>query len=75
MSRHRWGFSDYRAKCDHCEWLSFGKGDGMGVSAQHHDRTGHSVRIEIRQFVQYLNEEDHLCSLEDKRKQKEGANG
>lgn len=47
----------YEAKCRGCGWGVYGK-NGLGLAAQHHDRTGHSIQIDIKGVVVYLSDED-----------------
>ena len=45
-------FTEYYAECHDCDFLQEGK-NALGISAQHHDRTGHRISIEIRTTVMY----------------------
>ena len=49
----RW--CDYRAICDDCGWECFAK-NALGIAAQHHDRTGHTVIVETQGSVTYASE-------------------
>lgn len=40
------------AECQDCDWSAF-RANAQGLAAQHHDRTGHSVRVEITRAVWY----------------------
>ena len=63
--RNTWRFFDYQARCRGCEWELYSK-NALGVAAQHHDRTGHSVDIEVSGCVSYLSEAEHEAALEEK---------
>lgn len=46
MSRARWYTkADYLVECSDCDLMDSGA-TAMGRAAQHHDRTGHVVRVE-----------------------------
>ena len=45
-------FTEYYAECHDCKFIQEGK-NALGISAQHHDRTGHRISIEIRTTVMY----------------------
>ena len=62
--RHCWRWFDYRALCADCGWELFAK-NALGLAAQHHDRTGHNVNVEIHGHVSYCND------AEDARRKKE----
>jgi len=61
-TRHTWRFVDYSARCDGCDWTLYSK-NALGVAAQHHDRTGHSVHVESAGCVSYLSDADHETQL------------
>jgi len=63
--RHTWRFFDYDAKCRDCGWQSSGK-NALGIAAQHHDRTGHSVDIDVSGCVAYLSDADNEKNLADR---------
>ena len=65
MSRHCWRYFLYSVECTGCDWTVCGK-TGLGLAAQHHDRTGHSVRVEVEGCISYLSEEDHQARLAEK---------
>jgi len=56
--RNTWRFFDYFAKCNECNWKLDSK-NALGLAAQHHDRTGHSIGIEVQGHVLYLSDADH----------------
>lgn len=46
MPRARWYTkADETAECQDCDWEDYSRG-AMGRAAQHHDRTGHVVRVQ-----------------------------
>jgi len=51
-------FFDYFAKCTECDWKLASK-NALGLAAQHHDRTGHSIGIDVNGHVSYLSNADH----------------
>ncbi len=55
--RNTWRWFDYSVFCQGCDWKYFGK-NGLGLAAQHHDKYGHSVNVEVTGGVSYLNDED-----------------
>lgn len=57
--RHTWTSWYYNAVCQDCGWATRGK-NGLGLAAQHHDRTGHTVSTDVKGIVQYLSEAEHL---------------
>lgn len=40
----------YDARCQDCEWEQ-GKRNAVGLAAQHHDKTGHTVTIEVEKVI------------------------
>ncbi len=64
MSRHTWRFFSYHVTCDGCDWKTIGK-NGLGLAAQHHDRTDHSVHVTVEGGVSYLNDADHKARAHD----------
>ena len=65
--RHCWRFFDYSAECQDCEWQSYAR-NALGNAAQHHDRTGHNVNIEVQGNVSYCNDDEHERRLKAKSK-------
>ena len=63
--RHTWKRQELYAECQDCDWCLCAK-NALGVAAQHHDRTGHSVRIEITGIISYLSEKDHQARLAER---------
>lgn len=55
--RNTWRWFSYHAVCE-CGWEREGK-NALGLAAQHHDKTGHSVRVEVEGMVSYLSDKDH----------------
>ncbi len=41
------------ANCRDCDWEYESHKNGLALAAQHHDRTGHVVNIEITNYVTY----------------------
>ena len=52
MTRKTGSFTDYNAQCGECDWHASTR-NALGLAAQHHDRTGHFVRIEMYRVVFY----------------------
>jgi hypothetical protein len=48
----RSGIIDADARCDDCEWEVFSR-NSLGLAAQHHDRTGHTVHANSTVGVTY----------------------
>lgn len=48
----RTGLLAVLAHCVNCEWEVESR-NGLGLAAQHHDRTGHEVQVEISRVVIY----------------------
>jgi hypothetical protein len=46
------GPAEYLAQCYGCNWGSEAR-NAMGNAAQHHDATGHAVRVETTRVVTY----------------------
>lgn len=40
------------ARCHTCDWSRYDNG-AQGAAAQHHDRTGHTVSVEVTRCVWY----------------------
>ena len=62
--RHTWTYWYYHVECRDCGWKVEGK-NGLGLAAQHHDRTGHTIVTEVEGTVSYLSE------IENARRRKE----
>ena len=60
-----WRHFDYDAVCEVCGWEAHGC-NALGLAAQHHDRTGHSVGIDVTGHVSYLSAADHAAKLAEK---------
>ena len=58
MGRNTWRWCDYEVGCQDCGWQTHGK-NALGNAARHHDRTGHTVRTEIRGVVTYPSDAEH----------------
>lgn len=43
---------DYIVECQGCQFEQFGR-NALGLAAQHHDRTGHVVRVETSLAIYY----------------------
>lgn len=65
MKRHTWRGFFYLARCHGCDWTQNGK-TALGLAAQHHDRTGHSVYVDVEGHVSYLNDFDHKIQMASK---------
>ena len=65
MSRHTWRFFTYEARCRDCPWETHGR-NGLGNAAQHADRTGHSVCIDVEGSIEYANDARHSRLLREK---------
>ncbi len=63
--RRLWTNWDYKAVCLDCEWSTHGK-NGLGLAAQHHDRTGHSVNISVEGLVKYISEAEYRLKNKDR---------
>lgn len=48
-----------RAECEGCQWTDTAPG-ALGRAAQHHDRTGHVIRIELTRTVTYGDQDEAL---------------
>lgn len=53
--RNTWTYWTYNAKCQDCGWAVSGR-NGLGLAAQHYDRTGHTVYTNVEGLVKYLSE-------------------
>lgn len=49
------------AECQVCGWCS-GARNALGNAAQHHDKTGHEVYVELTTFVRYGSREATLAA-------------
>jgi hypothetical protein len=58
MARHTWRYFNYHARCDECGWELFAK-NALGCAAKHHDKTGHTVVVDIDGQVTYCEEAAH----------------
>jgi len=56
--RNCWRYFMYIVTCEDCEFNTAGK-NGLGLAAQHHDRTGHNVNVDVEGHVSYVNDEEH----------------
>ena len=63
--RNTESFWFYNVTCQDCGWETYGK-NGLGIAAQHHDRTGHTVTIDVEGQVKYLSEMENKRELEEK---------
>lgn len=53
MARAYWTTKpDMIAQCQDCPWTNYNRG-AQGLSAQHHDRTGHVVCVEVSRAIYY----------------------
>lgn len=62
--RNLWRFFDYHVHCE-CGWEAYGV-NGLGIAAQHHDRTGHTVNVGVTGSVTYASEADDARFRRDK---------
>lgn len=46
------GIAGIIAACRDCEWRGY-RNNAVGLAAQHSDRTGHEVRVEVCRFIYY----------------------
>lgn len=53
-----WRFFDYTVSCEDCGWELSGK-NGLGLAAQHHDKYGHTVHVQIVGSVTYASNVEH----------------
>jgi len=58
VSRNTWRYFDYHAHCEDCNW-ALKAVNALGLAAQHHDRTGHSVSVEVNGHVSYCDDEEN----------------
>ena len=65
VMRNTWRYFTYAVWCEDCEWHTFGK-NGLGNAAQHHDRTGHTVRVDVEGQVTYCNDEENARREKEK---------
>jgi len=61
--RHTWTSWDYHAICEDCGWEVHAK-NGLGIAAQHHDRTGHTVVIDVYGSVRYCSDAENKKMIE-----------
>lgn len=59
--RNTWTSWNYRAHCQGCTLVMNGK-NALGLAAKHHDRTGHSVLVDVLGHVSYLNAADDAAA-------------
>jgi hypothetical protein len=65
VGRNTWRWFVYRVNCDGCDFCVESK-NGLGLAAQHHDRTGHDVHAEVMGNVSYLSDASHAEELRKK---------
>lgn len=55
MARNTWRGFRYSARCQDpaCDWELLDAKNGLGVAAQHCDRTGHDVYVDVSGTVYY----------------------
>ena len=63
--RNTWRHFMYNVQCQGCGFNTRGV-NGLGLAAQHHDRTGHTISIDVTGSVQYASDEDHARLLKEK---------
>ncbi len=68
MSRHTWKCFTYDAECEGCDFRVISR-NALGLAAQHHDKTGHSIQIEVEGHVSYLNDVDNVEAVRSKANQ------
>lgn len=44
--------TEVAARCEGCEWFA-SAANAQGLAAQHHDRSGHTVLVDIERSVRY----------------------
>ena len=52
--------TDYRAECHDCSWSADGR-NGLAIAAKHHDKTSHTVFVDILRTVVYETKERELA--------------
>ncbi len=73
--RNTWtGILGASAECLTCGW-GVGSRNSLGLAAQHHDRTGHDVRIEQVLGVSYLSDASHAARRAEKAAQSPAGAG
>ena len=65
--RNTWTFFTYFARCTECSWELSSK-NALGLAAQHHDRTGHSIATDVEGHVDYLTDAEHAARIEERKK-------
>lgn len=65
MARNTWGWIHYDARCRECGFEVSGK-NALGLAAQHHDRTGHSIDVESIGNISYLSDADNKAAQDRK---------
>ena len=61
----RTGCLEQAAHCYGCDWEYANSKNGLAMAAQHHDRTGHEVRVEIVNIVYYGDRDEEEASQEE----------
>jgi len=56
--RHTWRYFVYDAECRDCGWRTRGK-NALGLGAQHYNRTGHTVAIDVEGNVTYCGDAEN----------------
>lgn len=51
--RHTWRWFRYSVRCQECNWELLDTKNGLGLAAQHCDRYGHDVHVEVSGGVTY----------------------
>ena len=65
-SRNLWRWFGYRAWCNDCDFIAT-KQNALGLAAQHHDRTGHDVQIEVEGHIHYASDSVNEQLLREKK--------
>lgn len=55
--RNTWRWFDYSVHCEDCDFETSGK-NGLGNAARHHDRTGHTVNVDVSGNVTYCSDSE-----------------
>ena len=58
VMRHTWRHFDYSAHCQNCGWHSNAV-NALGNAARHHDRTGHTISVDVTGGVTYCGDEEN----------------
>lgn len=58
----------YRPICQDCGWAPGDSKNGLGIAALHHDKTGHTVNVDVEGGVTYASDADHTAKIEDARR-------